>query len=420
MILFEYIINIIEMSIIYYLINNLLSRKNNFKLFYTFIFIGISFALVSVINLYKELEDFYIYLFFILQFIYGKLFFKNSNIEIITVSILPEVLVYVINSILFTLYTKILFGQISIDFLTGYYYYTFIILTKLVFFVSCFFISKTIKKNELSFKKTELIYIIVLLLAVNTMFISFNSLVYSKFYSDTNIIISIISITIIFIVFFKLIININKNSNELEHKKHQIELLNYEIENTKKNLELNSQLSIAKHDIIHLISLLKSSATKKELEFNKNIIEKYNQKVEAISIPFNTSNETVNYILSSKKEKAISNNIDFKTTVNIASDIKIDELDLSLLLSNLLDNAIENCTGKKRIEIIIKNTNMFTMIIQNSIDKSILKNNPKLKTSKNAKDHGYGIKCIKEIINKYKGEIIFEEKADYFIVYISI
>lgn len=96
----------------------------------------------------------------------------------------------------------------------------------------------------------------------------------------------------------------------------------------------------------------------------------------------------------------------------------IDSIDLTVLLSNLIDNAIEGCkkcTQKPSIQIqacikndrfifIIRNTSSPVHIVQNEIEST--KSDPHL--------HGFGLPNIKAILNKYHGEYAMSYKDRYF------
>ncbi len=91
---------------------------------------------------------------------------------------------------------------------------------------------------------------------------------------------------------------------------------------------------------------------------------------------------------------------------------------MSILLSNLLDNAIAGCSiSEPSIELTISRKKSLTYIaVCNSIDSSVLENNPELVTNKaDSSDHGFGIKSIKNIVKKYEGSVDFKEDNLKFI-----
>ena len=58
---------------------------------------------------------------------------------------------------------------------------------------------------------------------------------------------------------------------------------------------------------------------------------------------------------------------------------------------------------------------IYRFAVKNSINKSVLENNRQLITSKSdKKHHGYGIKIIREIAEKYQGRCDFFEEENVF------
>ena len=98
----------------------------------------------------------------------------------------------------------------------------------------------------------------------------------------------------------------------------------------------------------------------------------------------------------------------------------IADIDLYILISNLIDNSVEAAKKIKEalISILIYSNERYIYIeIGNSTDNNVMKNNPKMKTTKDNKLlHGYGIENIRDIINKYHGEIEYKNQTDTYIV----
>ena len=92
----------------------------------------------------------------------------------------------------------------------------------------------------------------------------------------------------------------------------------------------------------------------------------------------------------------------------------MESLDFSALLSNLLDNAIE--ANPTEISVVISQRRGYeTILVKNTISKSVLTENPDLKTTKSdGTSHGMGIPQIKAITEKYGGMCDFYEEDGYF------
>lgn len=132
-----------------------------------------------------------------------------------------------------------------------------------------------------------------------------------------------------------------------------------------------------------------------------------------------TENDAVNAIMNSKmsicEEQGIKMDYQISGSLNLFS-----ELDLSVLLGNLLDNAIEACMkveNTPKIDIKIYNERNYLVInVANSIKESVLEHNPNLhSTKKDTSKHGFGTVSIKDIVKNHNGMIRFYEKNNHFI-----
>ena len=110
--------------------------------------------------------------------------------------------------------------------------------------------------------------------------------------------------------------------------------------------------------------------------------------------------------------------INFDTT--IADSLQFMSADdICVLLGNLLDNAISAArqTDAKQINLNIQPQDTYvSIVLANSIKADILADNPTLETTKQKKNgHGYGIKNIRKVVQKYHGLIRFYEDSGMFI-----
>ncbi len=133
-----------------------------------------------------------------------------------------------------------------------------------------------------------------------------------------------------------------------------------------------------------------------------------------------TKSSAVNAVISSKIALCQKHGIKFHYEIT-GSVEQIPELDLSILLANLLDNAIEAGMKLKeegKISLKIYNErNYIVILVSNFINESVLDKNPHLHTTKRDKlRHGVGSLSVKDIVNKHNGMISIYEKDKCFYV----
>ena len=123
-------------------------------------------------------------------------------------------------------------------------------------------------------------------------------------------------------------------------------------------------------------------------------------------IVYYTKNSVLNAVLSQKADICAKQNISFE--VKISGEIsKEKQTDVGIILSNLIDNAIEAelKEEKRMIEVqLLRYKGMYMIIVKNYIHESVLTKNPELKTGKaDKKHHGIGIKSVKKIVRNLDG-----------------
>ena len=92
----------------------------------------------------------------------------------------------------------------------------------------------------------------------------------------------------------------------------------------------------------------------------------------------------------------------------------------------MIQNAITatakiECKSKQIYLKITSDEYKYEFSIKNTIEKSVLSDNPELITSKKDKSyHGYGVSIIKDISKKYLGKASFYEEDDNFCCHVIL
>lgn len=182
--------------------------------------------------------------------------------------------------------------------------------------------------------------------------------------------------------------------------------------------ERYSEVKTLKHDMKHYLTTAAGLISDdKPLEAKAYIERIVDEKINSSNVGVNTGSTVIDAVINNKIAHCNSKGIKMKCAIDTQFK-NINDIDISILLSNLLDNALIGCDpDNPYIELIISHKKSLTFIaVKNSIISSVLTNNPDLKTDKpNKKEHGYGIRSIKDIANKYEGSVDFREENGNFI-----
>ncbi len=185
-----------------------------------------------------------------------------------------------------------------------------------------------------------------------------------------------------------------------------------------QTMERYSEVRTLKHDMKHYLTTAAELISDGKPNDAKSYIENIlNEKIASAGRVVSTGSAVVDAVLNNKISLCSEKKINVKCIIDTQFESSND-IDISILLSNLLDNAINGCDlSNPHIELVISKVKSMTYIaVKNSIAQSVLLNNPDLKTDKqNKSEHGFGIKSIKQIADKYDGSIEFKEENGIFI-----
>ena len=184
--------------------------------------------------------------------------------------------------------------------------------------------------------------------------------------------------------------------------------------------KLHESMRSLKHDMKNHLMVILSYLNDGDDESARKYVSQIIDKLNSIHSYIETGNSLLNHILNEKLTEARSKNIGVKAEVENLAFEKMQSMDFSALLTNMLDNAISACLLEKdERELIIKiskNKGYETIVVKNAITGSVLQDNPELKTTKKKKEeHGKGVPQIKSIVEKYEGMCDFYEEDGYFI-----
>ena len=185
------------------------------------------------------------------------------------------------------------------------------------------------------------------------------------------------------------------------------------IKNSKENLKT------FRHDLKNHALLLKhyidnhdcESAT----EYLDNIFDYINYSKEYAR----SGNSEIDSIINYKLDLAEKQNIRSEVYLAIPDKLNINSFDLSIVIGNLLDNAIEAAAKAENKFIIISielDRNVLYISISNSYDGILKFADNKLATTKNDDKHGLGISSVEKAVEKYKGIMNIHHDGQVFFV----
>lgn len=163
----------------------------------------------------------------------------------------------------------------------------------------------------------------------------------------------------------------------------------------------------ARHDMRHHFLQLSSMAEAGDLEKIKEYLYNVTQKIPTMHMHF-CENQVIDSVISYYCTLAERNTIPFHMQIDLPAQISVDETDFCLVLSNLLENALEASlkTAKFRQRIDIKlyrhASNLILIQIENAFDGKIQQKHGIFLSSKR-NENGIGIQSVRHIVEKTGG-----------------
>ena len=220
------------------------------------------------------------------------------------------------------------------------------------------------------------------------------------------------------IAFKQYVISLDMAQIEAENKalEYQNQLnLNYFSELKENETELRK----IKHDISGCLETMKEIIyTEKDTEKAQHFFDELSMTLGNITTGFYCKNSLINAIIISKSKICDKQGIRLSAEIKIPEALNISDTDICRILVNMLDNAIEANEKEdknKFIDLSIKENDGFIYL---STRNPFSGENIGSTTKENKKEHGYGLRILNDIAQKYNGYT--KTAADKNVIFILI
>lgn len=204
-------------------------------------------------------------------------------------------------------------------------------------------------------------------------------------------------------------------------KKTYLKLVEYQTEQSEKHLNevrsIHKEMRGYKHDFHHHLQALKGQLEAGEVDRALAYIEQLDNQLMNVDTLLKTGNVSLDAILSAKIAQAKAENIAVTVKANVPDALTISDLELSIIIGNLLDNAIEACrtvTGERFIRIFISMKG--TMIYFSMLNAAGAKKKKAGSLFATHKDgvHGFGLRRAEAILEEHGGWVKYNSEDGAF------
>ena len=167
----------------------------------------------------------------------------------------------------------------------------------------------------------------------------------------------------------------------------------------------------ARHDMRHHFLQLSSMAEAGDLEKIKEYLYNVTQKIPTMHMHF-CENQVIDSVISYYCALAERNTIPFHVQIDLPAQISVDETDFCLVLSNLLENALEasrKTTAAQQqisLEIYQHSASILLIRVENNFDGTIKEKNHLFHSTKR-KGLGIGTQSVRRMAEKNDGSCNF-------------
>ena len=435
--IWEYIVNFLELALFIIFIHKKLRIRANYKhqAVLMFLFVSFQFAVLCTLNKMGISSYSTLMSSCVLDIGYAVLFYRDSIIRRIFWGFSYSIICLVAEQISFFIPVTLYKGA-SLELLLGRTLrkpYTMLYLAMIAVFVLLF---HSIGNKDISlspFQKVAYIFIAISGLAIGHYILRLTLESVDKF-GDSSFSARLSLVDLFFIILFLVLmlyiyqLGYSKEENIRLLEEQKI----YELERTEFNSlsETTERLRKMKHDMQIYVDAINVLAKDKKWDELIAYTEQYHNTLATTQSAIATGNIAIDCILTAKLDYAEKHGIKTEYSIMAPENFPLDSVELSSILGNIWNNSIE--AGERLIisdptehpyiyfyikpyqnMILIHIENNYDGVIKGSIDGDIL-------SVKQGKEHGLGIRLVKELVEKADGVLQITSDNKIFSVHIMI
>ena len=237
------------------------------------------------------------------------------------------------------------------------------------------------------------------------------------------IVLSIALLVLMFVfntIFLLMATSLNRNAR-LRQENQLLSLQQQRYENLKTAIEEARQ---ARHDMRHHLNHISILAEENDMETLKAYLAQTVSRIPDLDMHF-CENRAADSVLGYYCALAKREGIPFSAQIDLPQTLPVDELDMCLVLSNLLENALEASLRTvpvrrwMKVNAYVHAERLLLMQVENACDGEIKETNGVFRSSKR-KGNGIGIQSVRHIAEKNGGASTFAYQDGVFCAKIML
>lgn len=202
----------------------------------------------------------------------------------------------------------------------------------------------------------------------------------------------------------------------------QSELLQAQIDSIQRHMEqvegLYRDIRSVRHDMTNHILTLERLYARNQATEAKIYSDALKTELAGVAGEIKSGNPVTDVILQERKKEAQKKGISFYPEFYYPDGTGVNAFDVSVILHNALQNAIENTAKDGHISVVsYQRKNAFMIEVRNTFTGELywdVQSGLTLTTKTNKDGHGYGLSNIRRVAGKYAGDIDVGQKDGEF------
>lgn len=216
---------------------------------------------------------------------------------------------------------------------------------------------------------------------------------------------------------------VESSEDVLENQMLRDQMRAYEREIALQNEKMETLRSF-KHDIKHHLFEISALASSGRTELIERYVSNMNYNLNESIMLVDSGNVGLDSVLNYMLQRAEDKNIHINIKITVPENLELSAYDMNIIFGNIIENALEAQKDVKhpKIDLIIRYS-VGSLIIELSntyTHKVKFKGGIPVTTKQSLAGHGYGIRNVKKVLDKYTSTLEFESSEDVFIVKILI
>ena len=171
------------------------------------------------------------------------------------------------------------------------------------------------------------------------------------------------------------------------------------------------------HDFQNHLGTISDLLSRKAYDAAENYVRELSRAQTSRILIVNTHHPVIDAILNQKYQAAAESQIDMQFCINDLSGVQLPASELVVLLSNLLDNAIEACrraASGRQIRCTLLEKDGIFLSIRNTSPPVLITEHGIATTKASAGEHGYGLPNVCRILDNLHAEYVYDYEDGWF------